>query len=88
MASLNSTITVTHELRPCIWRRSGAKALFHKWVDVAENQPFSEGNIGGIVKDTLALIEFDNGKIAKVYAHEIQFTDNKFNEYVFRNNVD
>ncbi len=74
MASLNNEIIIKTETRPCYV--NGKKALFHKWVD---KQDFiSRSNY------VTGLVEFEDGTVLCVNAVEIQFCDNKINEYVFR----
>ena len=55
-----SEIIVKPELRPCYV--DGKKALFHKWV--------TDGTL-----DTLALVEYENGRVAKVDTRYFKFAD-------------
>lgn len=76
MASLDSEIVIKRELRPCYV--DGRKALFHGWVDVADVITPSiaiGGHNGGTVRDTLALVEYENGKVAKVDTRYFRFAD-------------
>lgn len=69
-------ITIRCETRPCYV--DGRKAMWHKWVDVSEIVPPSiaiGGHGGGVVRDTLALVEYEDGDVAKVYAEKVKFAD-------------
>lgn len=83
MGELNRTITVTNsEYRPCIVK--GRKALFHRWEDKAEiRDAVLRGTVSGVVKGTVAIIEYEDGVITECYPYEVKFCDNKFNEYAF-----
>lgn len=72
----NGDITIRCETRHCYV--DGRKAIWHRWVDVAEIVPPSiaiGGHGGGVVKDTLALVEYENGKVAKVDTRYFKFAD-------------
>lgn len=84
MAGLDGTITFTADLRPCY--ADGKKALFHKFVEhsrIVEPSPMIGGHNGGVIKYTLAIVEYDNGKVEYVEPCKICFADNKINEYAF-----
>lgn len=96
MASLNSTITIEPERRPCmVSRRSRSgeilerqRALFHQLVTVREIVPPSPvrgGHQGGQVQDVFAVVEFDDGTLNKVDPERVQFLDSAavFGEYVW-----
>lgn len=67
MAKLSSDINIKIELRPCIVK--GRKALFHKWSVKS--------------KETVAIIEYEDGAVTECYPYEIKFVDAKFKEYCF-----
>lgn len=60
MASINSTITIKMEYRPCIVKRKNA--LFHTWI-------------GGQVSQLLGVIEYEDGTVHECYPNEIVFVD-------------
>lgn len=77
------TVT-TAEYRPCY--ADGKKALFHRWTEEAEIlQPsiMKGGPVGGQLKTTFAIVEYEDGTIAEVEPQKIRFIDNKLKEYDF-----
>lgn len=67
-----------HNLRPCVVK--GKKALFHRWAeysDVVPPSPMVGGAPGGVIKSTLAIIEYEDGTIKRCYSEEIKFLDRK-----------
>ena len=83
MAAIEGRITLSNsEYRPCIVK--GRKALFHRWEDKSEIRDATmRGTISGVIKGTLAIIEYEDGVISECYPYEVKFCDNKFNEYAF-----
>ncbi len=83
MGKLDGTIALTHsEHRPCIVK--GRKALFHRWEDKSEiHNATLRGTISGVIKGTLAIIEYEDGVVTECYPYEVKFCDNKFKEYAF-----
>lgn len=85
MAGLNGTITIeTGEYRPCL--ADGKKALFHRWEDkskIVEPSVMVGGHNGGVLKYTVAIVEYENGSVAEVFPNYIKFVDGKINEYAF-----
>lgn len=73
------------EYRPC-WVR-GKKAIFHRWANSArpvlprgvqpsENERFYQ------FRNTLALVEYEDGTMERVYPSDIQFADHgRFRDY-------
>lgn len=88
MANLNSTIQIqSSEYRPCIVKnkKDGKKALFHRWSEIARmRDAVMVGTVSGQIKETLAIVEYEDGTIEQCYPNEIQFCDGKFQEYCFR----
>ena len=85
MAHLNNTITITNELRPCYVKEQ--KALFHTWTEesnVIPPSPLKGGHAGGVVKCAFGIVEFEDGRIEKVYPESIKFVSGKMNEYCFK----
>lgn len=71
-------ITIRCETRPCYV--NGRKAIWHKWVDASQIVPPAialGGHSGGVVRDTLALVEYEDGEVAKVYAEKVKFADHR-----------
>ena len=67
---------MNEKLRPC--EVSGEKAYFHRWVDKSEILAPSMmigGHNGGVISATLALVEFEDGRIEECYPHRIVFKD-------------
>lgn len=66
------------ELRPCLV--SGKTAFFHKWAeysDVVAPSPMVGGAPGGVIKSTLAIVEYEGGTVSRCYPEEIKFLDRK-----------
>ncbi len=71
---------MAYELRPCLVEKTGEKALFHRWAEVAEIVPPSitfGGHNGGVVKDVMALIELEDGRVCMIRASAIRFLDSE-----------
>ena len=85
MGKLDGTITLTHsEYRPCIVK--GRKALFHRWEDKSEiRDAVLRGTSSGVLKGTLAIIEYEDGNVTECYPYEVRFCDGLINEYSFAN---
>lgn len=85
MAALDGTITVSNsQYRPCI--ANGKKALFHRWAEranIVPPSPMVGGHSGGVIKDTAAIVEYEDGTVAEVRTMNIKFADNLFAEYEF-----
>lgn len=63
------------ELRAC--KVNGIKAYFHRWVDktkIVDPSPMVGGHSGGVIKQTIGIIEYESGEIHECYPHEIIFT--------------
>lgn len=89
MASLDSTITFTRELRPCYV--NGAKALFHRWAEykhIVEPSALKGGHNGGEIAFIKGIVEYEGGQIDEVSPREIHFYDDKINIYAFRPDKD
>lgn len=72
------------ELRPC--KVGDRKALFHKWSErtgILEPSPMIGGHQGGVLKYTVGIVEFENGKVGERFPNEIKFTDYKIKNYYF-----
>ena len=63
------------------------RAIWHRWVDVAQAIPESilrGGHPAGIIRDTLALVEYEDGTVAKVRPERVVFADGgDFGELAF-----
>lgn len=73
----------TAEMRPCFV--GDKKALFHRWSEQAEIVPPSilkGGHGGGVVRGTLAVVEYEDGTVGLANLEKIRFfpADN-FREY-------
>lgn len=65
MAAINGEIVFkSGEYRPCIVKTTDERALFHRWVEEA-----------GM---TIALVEFEDGHVAKVNPRSILFLDSPY----------
>ena len=71
-----SDIKVSIELRPCLVKSGYTenKALFHMW----------EQRTCGDVSRVLGIVELEDGSVINVAPYQIQFIDNKIQEYVFK----
>ena len=87
MASIGSDIVIREtEYRPCLVYDK--KALFHKWEDSAclvAPSISRGGHNGGTLRRTLAIIEFETGKVERVMPEDVRFLDtrNKMHEIMF-----
>lgn len=85
MAALESRITVEAKLRPCIV--NGKNALFHCWSERAEiiDPAFARGgHSGGVMKWTVAIIEYEDGQVVEALPQRIKFLDPPHHEYFER----
>ena len=81
---MNTTISHAPEYRPCFV--DGKKALFHRWVDiekVVDASPMVGGHPGGQIRVTLALVEYEDGRVQEVYPERIKFCPGKMDGYAF-----
>lgn len=70
--------------RPCYV--GGKKALFHRWSDYSQlvNAGALVGGFhAGTVKETRAIVEFEDGTVAEVEPAKLRFVTGKFEEYSF-----
>lgn len=84
MAGLGDMKIVSNEYRPCIVNEK--RALFHRWIDIAYTvgaEMTVWGKAAGQVKDTLGIVEYEDGTVNTVKPGEIQFCDDKIREYAF-----
>lgn len=68
------------EKRPCLVKRDGKRAIFHRWAEVSQIVPPAltvGGHGGGVVKDVMALVELEGGDVCMVHASEIRFLDSE-----------
>lgn len=64
MASLDGTLTITKsEYRPCVVDRK--RAMFHRWESLVEHG----------IKQTAAIIEYEDGAVDEVLPYKIRFLD-------------
>lgn len=94
MAEVNNNMTIFvagPEYRPCLVE--GRKALFHRWVDnarpVRRNYATEDDTENYQLHNVQALVEFEDGTVARVWPQYIQFIDihPKFMEYVWPDEV-
>ena len=55
-------------------------AFFHRWIecsDVVPPSPMVGGAPGGVIKSTLAIVEYEDGTVSRCYPEEIKFLDRK-----------
>lgn len=74
-------------MRTCKFRDKNY--LFHCWEhysEIIEPSPMIGGHTGGVIGCVFGIIEDENGKVFRVPAYEITFTDNKLKEYCLQNN--
>jgi hypothetical protein len=76
-----------NEYRPCYV--NGRKALFHRWANTARPVPprgaeQDENTRYFQYRATLAIVEFEDGTVERVWPQDIQFTDGgHFKEYTW-----
>lgn len=93
MASINSTITIEHQRRPCMVFMPGRltragdipdreeRAIFHTFVNRIEQL----GQNGCQVQYVAAIVEYDDGTLDEVNIDRVRFLDSDavFGEYVW-----
>lgn len=70
-----------NEYRPC-WVQ-GKKALFHRWANDARptlpgNQKFNENARFYQFRSSKAIVEYEDGTVARVWPNEVKFADSDF----------
>ena len=69
-----SGIKISYDMRPCVV--SGKKALFHRWVEEAypiEASVQFGGCPGGQIRNTLGLVEFEDGSLDLASVRDMRF---------------
>lgn len=80
-----SEIIIKNEVRPCY--AQGRRALFHGWSHVSKiHNAVLRGTVSGVISDTFAIVEFEDGNISRIEPEHIRFADNLFDEYYFKGN--
>lgn len=87
MASMRD-VEIKKELRPCLVRGNGKqkKALFHTWEQnsqIISPSVMVGGHNGGVVSFIMGVVESEAGEVIRVHPSQIQFVDNKIQEYAF-----
>lgn len=70
--------------RPCYVDEH--KALFHCWAQVSSvigPSMLKGGHSGGTVTDVVAVVEYENGKVATVLPKRVRFIDTDFYNFAF-----
>lgn len=86
LANMQMKMTIeTAEYRPCYV--NGKKALFHRWTNVPMLSP-SKVLVYGNTKDAedvvaMAIVEFEDGTIDRVFPEQVRFVPGLMNEYNF-----
>ncbi len=93
---MKGDITISlNEYRPCIIhyskyfykkeKISTKKALFHRWEENVTKILLSKDKTKpeNVLKKIFGIVEFEDGHIERVEAEQIEFIDNKFQEYNF-----
>lgn len=81
MAKLESKINCsTSEMRPCVvaTKEGDRKAFFHRWSEHSEvigPSPLRGGHSGGTVRFTVAIVEYEDGKVGEISPEFIRFSD-------------
>ena len=69
-------IHIKDETRPCFYK--GERAMFHRWAEwrqvIAESLMIG-GHPAGIIAQTFAIIELEDGTVMEVSPHDIKFAD-------------
>ena len=83
-----SDIEVKRELRPCLIVNGDTenKALFHMWEQNSQiiPSPMVGGHAGGVISTVMGIVELEDGSVIRVAPYQVQFTDNKIQEYIFK----
>ena len=77
------------EKRPCI--ANGKNALFHCWSDraeIIEPSPLVGGHDGGVMKWTVAIVEYEDGTVGEALPKNIKFLDPPHDEYFEKEDVE
>lgn len=64
------------KLRPCFVEKEEGEFLFHCWSHVSEIVPPAltiNGHNGGVISETFAIVEAEDGRIIRVRPEKIQF---------------
>lgn len=89
MAEAFMTIKNVYQIRTCTV--DGAKALFHRWADMAQvvgASPLAGGSPGGQLYHVYGLVEFEDGTVQMVDPERIQFEDTDFGQYAWKYTTD
>lgn len=83
MASL-SDIEVKRELRPCLVHnnRKKTRALFHIWEQNSQ-VIVQSGHSECVASTVFGIVELEDGTVMRVAPYQIQFVDNKIQEYCY-----
>ena len=63
-------------LRPCLVEKEAGEFLFHCWSHVSEIVPPAltiNGHKGGVISETFAIVESEDGRIIRVRPEKIRF---------------
>lgn len=63
-------------LRPCLVEKETGEFLFHCWSHVSEIVPPAltiNGHKGGVISETFAIVEGEDGRIIRVRPEKIRF---------------
>lgn len=81
-----SGIKVEFEKRPCYV--DGVKAIFHRFSERSEiiaPSPMKGGHGGGVLKWTVAIVEYENGVVSEVEVTKVRFADGgEFSNIAFK----
>ena len=88
MAQMINNIIIENKLRPCVVKINEVekRALFHRWSDqsdVIAPSLLKGGHSGGTVRYTVAIVEYEDGRVAEVSPTLIRFLDNPKRERDF-----
>lgn len=83
--SCSDVILVNRDYRRLCLTNSGEKCFFHCWNNVSEivsPSLLQGGHSGGVVSDTFAIMEFEDGSVRKLRCDQFIFIDGgKFKDY-------
>lgn len=83
-----ASVSFIKELRPCLVYGKGKeitepnKALFHLW-EQSSRSLLASGISGGVESTVFGIVELEGGTVMRVAPYQIQFVDNKIQEYCF-----
>lgn len=62
----------------------GKNALFHRWEDISQpRDAVLQGTVSGFVRETVAIVEYEDGTVAEIHPCDIVFIDRYAQQFCF-----